>query len=112
MGVTYMVKSKERENRKTEIKTPIKRPDELKIIIGFYVIVCIISLFQSPIIAIVSAVVLYYGLWKMQKSWMYFFIFRTILGMIIFGFAEGFNIFYILDIVAICWLYINRNLFK
>ena len=61
---------------------------------------------------------LYYGLWKMEKDWMWVLVFGLLLSTVfyvysMFVYLDVFSmIFVILNSISIYWLYTNRNIFK
>jgi len=104
--------SKRKRVNKSKPKAAVKRPLVLKIIIAYYILVIAAGSFQYLLSSIVSAIVLYYGLWKMKRLWMHLFILRVVIGLVRFWLKTGFDIFNIIDIAAVCWLILNRKLFS
>ena len=110
--------SKRKAAKKSKPKPAIKRPMILKIIIAYYLLATLFILvvatgsFKYVLSSIVSAIVLYYGLWKMKRLWMHLFVLRVVLGIVYFWPQTGFSVFYIFDIAAVCWLLLNRKLFS
>ncbi len=105
----------------------LERPLGLKLILAYGVILLILTLvsitsFIGLIIGILFPFALYYGLWKMEKDWMYSFIILVSISILVsilsiyyiystlFVDITGI-IFVALDSVSICWLYSNRNIF-
>ena len=73
------------------------------------------------IVLVTVAISAYYGVWKMKRNWMYFFVFLLIIatmtrsfGIFSYDLTTVFNasVNVILNIIVICWLLLKRKLFN
>jgi hypothetical protein len=111
------------------MKEEVKRPLVVKLFI-------ILIIYQIIIIAVNMALgnfgaigwlllpAVYFGLWKMERNWMYFLLFGWSISQVgnaylIISNLKNFNILFLIDfavvilnVMAISWCIFNRNLFS